>query len=983
MHAPIPTPPALVGREREIASLRAHLDAALAGHGRLVLVSGEAGIGKTALAEQLCAEASEHGALVLVGRCYDLTETPPYGPWIELFGRYLPDPDAPPLPAAFACHGTVGAVANQTVFFQQVRDFFVALAARHPVVLFLDDMHWADPASLDLLRVLARSLVTAPVLMLAAYRSDEAPRGHPLYPLLALLVREAGAARLDLRRLDDTAVRALIGVRYGLPDADVARLVRALQTRAEGNALFLSEMLRALEEADILWWDGSTWTLGALSQLALPPLLAQLFEGRVARLDAEHRRLLRVAAVIGHDVPCDLWAVVAQVDEESVLATVEATVAIGLLVEGPQGDGVSFAHALVREAIYEGETAARRRQLHRTVADTLIATAAPDPDAVAEHLRRAGDARAIPWLIEAGRRAQRAYAWLSAATRYEAALVLMERFGSPVEERGWLLFDLAQMRRNADPSAALRALTQALSLARQIEDAALAALTLTSHGVILGYAGRYGDGVRDLGEGVDLIEALPSEGLARISQHTGLTTAWLRVIRGLWLLRAAIAGHYTTVIAFANRWAGLEVPPRNAPSQEAPSYQGSGYADGWFGLGISYAMTGGTAQAEAALVRALEAVQAIDHHSGVGNTALASVVYFFLPYRCDDLAECERWTAAAVDAYRRGAGAWPPDFFRAARAPLDLVGGRWDAPSIAHMAAMVAAGHDLPGAAVPAWRARERGDHVEAWAWVRRLLPRGPETEPGDCRFHTGLTLQALAVALSLDAGDLGGAAAWLAAYDRWLAWSGAVLGRAEGQTLWARYHRQAGDLGEALVHAERALAHARDPRQPLALLAAHRLLGELSTDAGRHHDAADHFDQALALAGACAAPCERALTLLGLAALRAATGERAAVLSLLDEVREVCIPLGALPALARADAVAAQLHNTPPAAFPASPAGLSVREIEVLRLVAAGRTNREIAAALSLSERTVEVHVRNILAKTETANRTTAAAFARDHGLA
>jgi DNA-binding CsgD family transcriptional regulator len=198
----------------------------------------------------------------------------------------------------------------------------------------------------------------------------------------------------------------------------------------------------------------------------------------------------------------------------------------------------------------------------------------------------------------------------------------------------------------------------------------------------------------------------------------------------------------------------------------------------------------------------------------------------------------------------------------------------------------------------------------------------------------------------------------------------------------WAQYHRQAGNVAAARAHAERARAHATEPRQPLALLAAHRLLGALAIDAGRFDDAARHLDASLAIADACAAPYERALTLLAMAERCLAMGTPAEAATLLDEMRAICTPLGARPALARADALAVRLDALRDAA-PASPAGLSAREVEVLRLVAAGRTNRDIADALFLSEHTVRVHVRNILTKTDTDNRTAAAAFARQHRLA
>jgi DNA-binding NarL/FixJ family response regulator len=185
-----------------------------------------------------------------------------------------------------------------------------------------------------------------------------------------------------------------------------------------------------------------------------------------------------------------------------------------------------------------------------------------------------------------------------------------------------------------------------------------------------------------------------------------------------------------------------------------------------------------------------------------------------------------------------------------------------------------------------------------------------------------------------------------------------------------------------AYEHANRALAHAGDPRQPLALLAAHRLHGELETDARQFADAEQHLQASLTLADTCAAPYERALTVLALARLRATENRRDEATALLDEVRAILIPLEAKPALARTDALAAKLDATH-AGAPTYPADLSAREVEVLRLIAAGKTNREIADALFLSPGTVNVHVTHILTKTSTTNRTEAALFARDHDLA
>jgi DNA-binding NarL/FixJ family response regulator len=173
-------------------------------------------------------------------------------------------------------------------------------------------------------------------------------------------------------------------------------------------------------------------------------------------------------------------------------------------------------------------------------------------------------------------------------------------------------------------------------------------------------------------------------------------------------------------------------------------------------------------------------------------------------------------------------------------------------------------------------------------------------------------------------------------------------------------------------------------PRQPLALIAAHRLLGSLDTDAGRHAEAAEHLSTALALSDACRAPYERALTLLARAELAVARGDHAAATRALDEVRAICIPLDAQPALMQAERIADRL-TTGTSPIPSGapfPAGLSAREVEVLRLVAAGLSNAAIAERLFLSPGTVKIHVGNIFAKLGVTNRAAATRYAADHGL-
>ena len=194
MTAPLP----LFGRAREQAYLRDQFTSALAGQGGVVLIGGEAGAGKTALAEDLCRDAALRGGLVLVGRCYDRAETPPFGPWLDLFARYPPDDDLPPPPAAFAGDG-IGDVANQAALFGTVRESLTAIAHVRPLALVLDDLHWADLASLNLLRFLARDIAALPLLLLVTYRADEVTRAHPLYALLPYLLKKPGPGRQGRR----------------------------------------------------------------------------------------------------------------------------------------------------------------------------------------------------------------------------------------------------------------------------------------------------------------------------------------------------------------------------------------------------------------------------------------------------------------------------------------------------------------------------------------------------------------------------------------------------------------------------------------------------------------------------------------------------------------------------------------------------------------------------------------------------------------
>ncbi len=924
----------IVGREREQAMLRQALDAMLAGHGSLVLVSGEAGIGKTTLVEWLAREAEAEGCLVLKGGCYDLTATPPYGPWAEALASYTPHDSLPPLPSFFQDVSALSALGSQERLFATTREFLFEVATGQPLLICLEDLHWADQASLDFLRVMGRGLANQRIMIAATYRSDELHDVYPLFPVLPILIRESRAERLELRPLDDEATSTLIRNRYVLSDWDERRLETYLRKCAEGNAFYTLELLRSLEDADVLAWNTGAWILGDLTNVRLPALLQQVIENRLALLGEETRSLLQVAAMIGQDVSLDLWQQVSDTDDVALAAAIEQGERAQLLTETGVDGRYRFRHALIREALYHEVMVIRRRVWHRRIAEALVDDPNPDPDLVAYQFQQAGDERASQWLIHAGERAQSAYALLSAADRFEEAVWQMEAHNADVGERGWLRLRVGWLRRMSQPRLAIASIDESLRLACLADDLTLSAYATFSLGLFRRVGGEPLQGLATLEEGVAAVDRLSPgerERLRESLEGWGLDET---DPRGTLAVNLCSAGRYTEARQLAEAVvAGIPPPLRS------PKVGGSGYADGFSALALVHAALGEPDDASRAFSRADQIFRAIGDDFQSGLNAASMLFTVVLPYHADQITERRRLARLADEALRRTSGVRDEDP-RIAYLPLLKLEGQWR--ELRQLVDAYDAGWDNVGWIV-APMAREQGDTELAWKLVRQLMPDGPSTQPGGIGFVAALTYQRLASALSLDVGDLNSAQAWLEAHDRWLDWSGTVLGRAEGQLSWANYHRAAGDHSLALRCANGALAHANNPRQPLALIAAHRFLGQLDTTDKRFDEADAHLQESLRLADACAAPFERALTLLEMAELQLVQGQIQEAVSLLDEVQAICEPLGASPTLDRVALLRDQIDKIAKKP-PSYPAGLSPREVEVLTLVAEGMTDAEIA---------------------------------------
>jgi DNA-binding CsgD family transcriptional regulator len=416
----------LVGRQPQQEALRRCLDAALAGTGSLVLIAGEAGIGKTALVDWITDLARRGGMLALTGRCYDLSQTPPYGPWREALAN-LPAFAADGDPFHVDVDSEDTTAAGQERLFARVRETVQAAAAAHPAVLVLEDMHWSDPASLDLLRMLGRGLHDLPVLLIVTYRADELTRRHPLHQLLPLLVREARAVRLDVPPLPRDAIAALVASRYALPPADATRLVEHLLDRGGGNPFYVGEVLRTLAaEGNLRRVDGA-WQLGELDARSVPPLVRQTIERRLETLDADTRRLLEIAATIGEEAPQDLWQAIAGADRARVLSAIGRARETALIEDRADEPCLRFRHALIRETLYHGQDPAHRLAAHRRIAETLVNRCGV-ASAVAAHFAHANDPRAVEWLIRAGEEALALYAADDAIAALTRAQEIASRF---------------------------------------------------------------------------------------------------------------------------------------------------------------------------------------------------------------------------------------------------------------------------------------------------------------------------------------------------------------------------------------------------------------------------------------------------------------------------------------------------------------------------------------------------------------------------
>jgi DNA-binding SARP family transcriptional activator len=504
--AELPLPPRLrvegvfVGREDERARLDAAFEAVRAGEGRhAVLVAGEPGIGKTTLAARF-ARAHVGSAVVLYGHC-DEGLGIPYQPWAEGLThlvRHLPEGL---LDAHVAARGgelrrlvpvlaervdapepaSSDPEADRYLLFAAVVDLLARAASDVPVVLVLEDLHWADLPTVQLLRYVAGAEASQQLLVVATYRDSDVSEDHPLAATLAALHRESGVERITLDGLRPDALGALLEATGHALDADDMALRDALVAETDGNPFFVIEVLRDLSESGDIGVGEDLTAAQREAVLHVPESVREVIVQRAARLGDDSRRLLTAASVIGRDFDMDLVAAVGELDALTALDAIDAASTAALVQPAPGGaDRYTFVHALIAHALLDTLSPARRHQMHARVAESLEAACGEDPGErigeLARHWLAAGPSappeKVFGYAIAAGDAAQQRLAPDEAVRWYTHALELIDHLDPATrdEQRCAVLLHLGTAQRLAGRPDFGQTLLDAARLAQRLGD---------------------------------------------------------------------------------------------------------------------------------------------------------------------------------------------------------------------------------------------------------------------------------------------------------------------------------------------------------------------------------------------------------------------------------------------------------------------------------------------------------------------------------
>ena len=993
----------MVGRDSELTRLLGLLDDAAAGRPAHALIGGDAGVGKTRLVSELAARAADRGFVVLSGRCAELGDSIPYLPLADalregstgpaagplgdalaarpVLSRLLPDREAVPAAAS-----EISGLAQQQLF-GAVLGLLAELAAASPVLLILEDLHWADRSTRDLVTFLSRVLHRERVAVVATYRTDDLHRRHPLRPVVAELLRLPSVTAIELGPLGYAEMEDHLTALAAGP-LDAANLHRMV-ARAEGNPYYAEELLAAVGEA------GSPVPAGTVSVSAdresvsiggdvLPSGLAALLLGRVERLSGPAQQVLRAAAVAGRQAEDDIVQAAAGLAAAEYEDALRECVAQQLLVTDREGR-YAFRHALLREAVYADLLPGERTRLHARFAELLAdeARLAAVPGSAAElayHCLASHDITgAFAASVRAGQEADRLAAPAEAHRHYDVALSLWERVSEPEKLAGQDRYTLAffSANRAASSGDVPRAVQQLRRILDFLDAAADPALACRAHERLAYYLLEVEAPAEAEAAARAAVEVLPADPPSwQYARALGTHAQTLMYVgdedgaarRAEQARAAARAANAPWVEADALVTMGLLAERRGEP-EEAIDLFTMAYrqarANSMLGVELRAAFQLSRSQLE----RGDLAEAAATAHEGFSQAEAAGLA--LAPYGLDlqythYLAHyqdgCWDHAQELADGFGVRVGTAAEARLSAMALFLDVARG---SPAVAERRAWLE----------PFWPADGFGAYIARGLLAEHALWRG----------DTASALAEVAEILAEQNADQEGyappviriAAVGLAARgDR------AQQARAAGDEAAAQ-----AEVTAAGVLIEAAREGAAYPQRPKFVLGVdgRGWLARAEAEWGRvqgHNDpqawqlVVDTFSPAFVY--------ETARSRWRLAEALAEAGQRAEAEQEWSQAVQVADELAATPLRsALADlGRRARLGRQASGGAPGVLSGLTGREREVLRLLVAGRSNREIAAALFIAPKTASVHVSNILGKLGAASRTEAAAIALQAGL-
>jgi DNA-binding CsgD family transcriptional regulator len=967
-----------IGRLAELETLRATMPKAEGEGGRVLLMGGEPGSGKSRLVREFGHQVAAGDVLALYGSCDAVVRTP-YGPFVEALDQLARETDPGELLAAIETGGgeltrlipdlsvRVGALSGPVEadpdterhrLHLAVTELLTAIGRRRPILLVLDDVHWADAASLLLLRHLARAAVNARLLLVATFRDTEAETTGPLAETLADLHRTGDVVRLRLAGLSGEEVAEFVRrAAHAEPGPELDQVAGTIAEITEGNPFLVSELWRALVETSAVEiTDGAITVTQPPAQLATPESVREVVSQRLSRLDPQTSDLLELAATAGREFDFDLIRIASGLEERALLGALDEGVNSALIEERPSGRlTFGFTHELVRRALYDRLTRLRRAELHLRVGEALEEVDHGSPRALADlahHFAAAaplgGPERGIEYNVRAGRAAIATLAFDEGADRLRTALEL------PIDDprrRIEILLDLGEAcNRAGNAGQALEAFRAAAQLSREQNDAELLARAA------IGYEDAcWRPSIVDVGA-IELLEEAAEElGGKNPAIQVGLLSGLSRALdfQGDRQRGALVRGNAVDLARRAEDRAGLaRVLVRSYWSR-------------------------GTSPLEEILSMLSEARDIGDELDDpeIRAEAMAWRIPTFVAL--GDLASARREVADLHETAEQTAQPFILHVAEHYASALALCDGRLEEAGVragrSHEWSRLLTGRDASGTyGIQMFSIRREQGRLSEVAPVLRVLAGGPREGP----WRPGL------IALLVDLGMEREAREQL---DR-IADEGLDPLR---ESLWLASLTYLADASAALGD-ERMAALVYRELEPLAgsnvmighlvtsYGAADRYLGMLATTLGEWERAEAHLAAAMEANERMGVRTWLAHTAYEYARLLHRRDRAASELAqhLLRQASALAADIGLETLRARIDELGAPQPEV------RLPDDLSPREVQILQLVAKGLSNREIGESLVISEHTAANHIRSILRKTGSANRTEAASYAHSRGL-